>query len=214
MAHVGERERLENKLTGRDLQRALWVGPEPSRFMPGVPRKMNASERIRMKRDCDEVFPGIIIGSGDSIKNMDYLLDIGVTHVLNTAESDVRCNPTNFSKNGICYKGFVCKDIPNANIAGYFNECAEFIERALSMRCGLVLVNCYMGYSRAATIVAAYMMLKKNFTATQALQYMRGSREVQPNMGFLQQLAGLDNNLRKDRYRKYNHLEVQIQYSI
>ena len=23
-----------------------------------------------MKRDCDEVFPGIIIGSGDSIKNV------------------------------------------------------------------------------------------------------------------------------------------------
>jgi len=214
MAFLGERERLENRLSGKDLQRALWTGPEPARMMPGVPRKLTTMERTKMKRDCDEVFPGIIIGSGDSIKNMDYLLDIGVTHVLNTAESDVRIDPSKFKKSGISYKGFVCKDIPSADIASFFQETAEFIERALSMRCGLVFVSCCMGYSRAATIVAAYMMLKKNYTATQALQYMRGSREVQPNMGFLQQLAGLDNGLRKDRYRKYNSTQVEIQYSI
>jgi len=214
MAYTGERARLENKLSGRDLQRALWTGPEPSRFMPGVPRKMDSRERLRMKRDCDEVFPGIIIGSGDSIKKIDYLLDLGVTHILNTAETDVRVNPTNFAKNGICYKGFVCKDVPNGNIGSFFEECSEYIERALSMRCGLVFVTGYMGHSRPSTIVAAYMMMKKNFTATQALQYMRNSREVQPNLGFLQQLAGLDNGLRKDRYRKYNSMQVEIQYSI
>jgi len=182
--------------------------------MPGVPRKLNHTQRIRIKKDCDEVFPGIIVGSGESIKNIDYLLDLGVTHVLNTAEIDVRVDPSKFSKNGICYKGFIVKDMPSANIKQHFQECADFIERALSMRCGLVFVNCFMGYSRAATIVAAYLMLKKNYTATQALMYMRNSREVQPNLGFLQQLAEVDNDLRKERYRKYNSLETQIQYSI
>jgi hypothetical protein len=40
---------------------------------------------------------------------IDYLLDLGVTHVLNTAEAEVRIDPSKFFKNGICYKGFVCK---------------------------------------------------------------------------------------------------------
>jgi hypothetical protein len=40
---------------------------------------------------------------------IDYLLDLGVTHVLNTAEAEVRIDPAKFYKNGICYKGFVCK---------------------------------------------------------------------------------------------------------
>ena len=48
----------------------------------------------------------------------------------------------------------------------------------------------------------------------QALQYMRGSREVQPNYGFLQQLAVKDNELRKDRHRKYNYKLEEIKYSI
>ena len=83
-----------------------------------------------------------------------------------------------------------------------------------------------MGNSRCATIAAAYLMIKKDYSATQALQYMRNSRlilirmaiminfqsfilrrfadcvltrEVQPNLGFLQQLAVKDNQLRKER---------------
>jgi len=214
MAYHGERDRLENRITGRNLQTALWSEPPSARMMPGVPRKMDHSQRQRAKRDCDEVFPGIICGSGDSVKNIGYLLDLGVTHVLNCAEQDVRIDPSKFSKSGICYKGFLCKDMPHANISQFFEECADYIERALSMSCGLVFVNCFMGYSRCSAIIAAYLMIKKRYSATGALQYMRSSREVQPNLGFLQQLATLDNQLRKDRYRVYNHIERDITYSI
>ena len=78
----------------------------------------------------------------------------------------------------------------------------------------MVFIACYMGFSRSATIACAYLMLKKGYTATQALQYTRTSREVQPNLGFLQQLPVKDNELRKDRYRKYNYKLEDIKYSI
>ena len=104
--------------------------------------------------------------------------------------------------------------MPGENISQHLEDCAEFIERALSMRCGMVFIASYLGNSRAATIAAAYLMLKKNYSATQALQYMRNSREVQPNFGFLQQLADMDNGLRKDRYRKYNYKLEEIKYGI
>merc|ERR1711879_775437 len=102
------------------------------------------------------------------------MLDLGVTHIINCAEQDVRMDPTKFAKQGSCYKG----------------------------------------NSRCATIAAAYLMIKKDYSATQALQYMRNSREVQPNLGFLQQLAVKDNQLRKERYRKYNFSLPEIKYSI
>ena len=35
-----------------------------------------------------------------------------------------------------------------------------------------------MGNSRCATIAAAYLMIKKDYSATQALQYMRNSRSA------------------------------------
>ena len=37
------------------------------------------------------------------------MLDLGVTHIINTSEQDVRIDPTKFAKQGICYKGFICK---------------------------------------------------------------------------------------------------------
>jgi protein-tyrosine phosphatase len=70
------------------------------------------------------------------------------------------------------------QDLPAAPIADFFEDTANFIERALSMRCGLVFICCYMGNSRCATIAAAYLMLKKDYSATQALQYMRNSRQT------------------------------------
>jgi dual specificity phosphatase 3 len=84
----------------------------------------------------------------------------------------------------------------------YFHECATFIDNALSFNHSLIFVNCLLGYSRSATIVAAFLMLKKKMTATQALSIMRETREVRPNIGFLGQLGKLDDQLRKDRYRR------------
>jgi protein-tyrosine phosphatase len=214
MAFLGERKRLEGDISGKELQRALWTDPPASRCMPGVPRYLDSTERLKIRKDCDEVFPGIILGSGSSIKDMNYMLDLGVTHVINCAEQDVRIDPSKFAKQGICYKGFCCKDLPGAPISQYFDECSDFIERALSMRCGMVFIACYMGNSTSAAVATAYLMQKKNYTATQALQYMRKTREVQPNLGFLQQLAEQDNALRKERYRHYKCKLVEIKYSI
>ena len=56
---------------------------------------------------------------------------------------------------------------------------------------------------RSTAIVAAYLMKKKNMSAAEALLYLRKSREVKPNVGFLQQLGKLDDELRAQRYRRY-----------
>ncbi len=59
-----------------------------------------------------------------------------------------------------------------------------------------------MGMSRSSTCVLAYLMLKQEMTAVQALKEVRRHREVRPNDGFLRQLADLDNKLRKERDKK------------
>jgi len=56
-----------------------------------------------------------------------------------------------------------------------------------------------MGMSRSSTCVLAYLMLRQNMTAVEALTECRRHREVRPNDGFLRQLADLDNKLRRER---------------
>jgi protein-tyrosine phosphatase len=194
--------RLANVSTGAYLSRTFNIDPPERRIMPGVPSYKDAGERMRLGMDCDEVYPGVIIGTGQTVKNLKYLVKLGVTHVLNTAENDVNLSPQRYAKEGISYKGFRLADLPQADIYQHFDDCAEFIDRALSFSHSLVFVNCLLGASRSATIVAAYLMKKKRMSATQALSIMRQCREVRPNIGFLQQLGQLDDELRKERYRR------------
>ncbi|XP_040563271.1 dual specificity protein phosphatase 3 [Lepeophtheirus salmonis] len=194
--------RSVNATTGKYLMRTFNVEPPEKRLMPGYPTFRGYGDRLKIGIDCDEIYPGIIIGSGITAKNMDYLNKIGITHILNTAENDVNLNPGKFAKQGIRYKGFRCMDVPHADISQYFDECAEFIDLALSFSQTKVFVACLLGFSRSTAIVAAYLMKKKGFTATQAITEMRSIREVKPNVGFLQQLGKLDDTLRKERFRR------------
>lgn len=193
--------RSANASTGMYLLRPMAIEPREKRMMPGMPVRRDYSERLRMGLDCDEVYPGIIIGTGETVKNFKYLQKIGVTHVLNTAENDVNINPQRFKDMGIQYKGFRCPDLPQADISQFFDECVEYIDRALSFSCGLVFVNCLLGHSRSTAIVSAYLMKKKGLSASESLAVMRQEREVKPNVGFLCQLGKLDDQLRQERFR-------------
>jgi protein-tyrosine phosphatase len=78
----------------------------------------------------------------------------------------------------------------------FFTRTNEFIDEAVSRR-GIVVVNCVMGWSRSATVVAAYLMTKKGMTSAEALETIRSHRPIRPNPGFLQQLANYENLLFK-----------------
>jgi len=166
------------------------------RAMPGFKSATDYDERRSMRVDCDKVYSGIIIGNGDTICNIPYMQGIGVTHVLNTAEHHVEVNPGKYPCYGIQYYGFHVDDLPEANISRYFHSTTAFIDKAVKSG-GLVVVNCVMGWSRSATCVAAYLMIKHNMKATKALELIRQNRSIRPNAGFLQQLADLENTLAK-----------------
>uniref|UniRef100_T1JBI6 Dual specificity protein phosphatase n=1 Tax=Strigamia maritima TaxID=126957 RepID=T1JBI6_STRMM len=155
---------------------------------------------IRERIDCDEVYPGIFIGDGMTATTKEYLKSIGITHVINTAQghkiAQVDTNEHYYSTSGIKFLGLRLMDTPGTNISVHFDECADFIDEALN-KGGNVFVHCYMGISRSATIVLAYLMLRKGFTAEDAIRTVRIHRDVTPNNGFLQQLFELNIRLHK-----------------
>jgi len=186
------RERTRDEL----IDSIVHTRTKEHRVMPGQLSSTDFTERRSMKVDCDKVFDGIIIGNGETICNLDYLKGIGVTHVLNTAEHHVVVNPSKYNIYNIKYYGFHVDDLPSSNISRYFHRTSDFIDRAVKGG-GLIVVNCMMGWSRSATCVAAYLMMKHNMTATRALETIRQGRPIRPNAGFLQQLADLENTLSK-----------------
>ncbi|GFU23840.1 dual specificity protein phosphatase 3 [Nephila pilipes] len=145
--------------------------------------------------DCDEVYPNIFIGDEGSARKKDFLQAVGITHVLNTAEGSdfgqVDTGKNFYCDAGIKYLGFNLIDAPRTRIIEYFDQGVNFIDEGVNSG-GKVLVHCLMGLSRSATFVAAYLMIKKNMKAKEALLTIRKQREVRPNDGFLVQLLQLE----------------------
>lgn len=56
-----------------------------------------------------------------------------------------------------------------------------------------MLVHCFMGRSRSATIVLAYLISRQTLTLSDALYKLRAVRpQAQPNTGFYQELRALE----------------------
>ena len=72
--------------------------------------------------DCDEVFPGIVLGNGATVRKKEYLQSIGVTHILNAAEfRGVNVGEDYFGA-GFKYMGLRVEDTPQTQICRLESE--------------------------------------------------------------------------------------------
>ncbi|XP_076020853.1 dual specificity protein phosphatase 26-like [Genypterus blacodes] len=142
---------------------------------------------------ADEVWPRLYIGDQHGAENRADLSLHRITHILNAAQSKTR-GPNIYEGMNITYMGIEARDSYDFDMSVNFQKAADFIHRALSGG-GKVLVHCFVGVSRSATLVLAYLMLKQNLTLVEAICAVKDNRGVMPNRGFLRQLIKLDGKL-------------------
>ncbi|XP_036143734.1 dual specificity protein phosphatase 3 isoform X2 [Monomorium pharaonis] len=195
-----ERETTEHQLTSAILATKVL----PFKPLPGFDSNIDNPHYYRAQQeiDCDEVYAGIYIGDGVTAKNKRYLETLGITHLLNAAEGKrfgfVNTTNSYYADTAIKYFGLPIQDLPIEDISKHFYTAANFIDEAVSTK-GKIFVHCMQGVSRSATCVLAYLMIKKNMSAVDAIHLIRTNRDVHPNRGFLCQLAQLDNKLYRQR---------------
>ena len=139
-----------------------------------------------------EVTRGVYIGSVGAAKNANALRALGVTHVLTACGGMPR---EGFYPDDFEYATCAVDDKPDAAIEEHFDRCFDFIRDALA-RDGKVLVHCFQGKSRSATICAMYMMRALGMDLDEAMTAIREVRPcAQPNSGFIRALRALERSL-------------------
>ncbi|PIK40718.1 putative dual specificity protein phosphatase 3, partial [Apostichopus japonicus] len=71
----------------------------------------------------------------------------------------------------IKYLGLTCSDHESSNMSKHFDTAADFIADGLNGDY-TVLVHCMEGYSRSATLVIAYFMIKRGMSAQAAVGFV------------------------------------------
>ncbi|XP_073281909.1 dual specificity protein phosphatase PHS1-like [Primulina huaijiensis] len=157
-------------------------------------------ERIGLISDAantekpSEISAGLFIGGALTARSVYTLQHLGITHILCLCSNEIGQSDSQFPEL-FEYQNFSIYDNEDANISNIFQEAHDFIDSVEQIH-GKVLVHCFEGKSRSATLVLAYLMLRKNFSLLEAWNALkRVHRRAQPNDGFARILLNLDRKL-------------------
>eukprot|EP01065_Artemidia_motanka_P009067 TRINITY_DN14624_c0_g1_i1.p1 TRINITY_DN14624_c0_g1~~TRINITY_DN14624_c0_g1_i1.p1 ORF type:complete len:1215 (+),score=237.77 TRINITY_DN14624_c0_g1_i1:61-3645(+) len=135
----------------------------------------------------DRVRPwGLYIGALRTAQERVYAR-LGITHVLTVGrELDVIPAPH------VAHHKVNVDDIADEDIITLLASAHNFIDQG-RLQSGKVLVHCFKGQSRSATVTASYLMKTEGLCVEDALQSVREARPcIRPNDGFLAQMHRLE----------------------
>lgn len=133
--------------------------------------------------EISEIIPGLFLGGEETAKNKNKLKELGITTIINMTEEI-----SNFFVSDFTYYRFPLSDKPNCDIKNYFEDTYKIISYVLENK-QKILIHCYAGISRSATIVIAYIMKKNNMCMNDSLHFVQQKRScISPNFGFCSQL--------------------------
>uniref|UniRef100_A0A5B7B862 Putative dual specificity protein phosphatase PHS1 n=2 Tax=Davidia involucrata TaxID=16924 RepID=A0A5B7B862_DAVIN len=157
-------------------------------------------ERIALISDAantekpSSISGNLFIGGALAARSVYTLQHLGITHILCLCSNEIGQSDSQYPEL-FEYKNFSICDNEDTNISNIFEEVHDFIDH-VEQTGGKVLVHCFEGRSRSATLVIAYLMLRKNFTLLEAWNTLkRVHRRAQPNDGFARILLDLDQKL-------------------
>ena len=110
----------------------------------------------------NKITDNIYLGDMGGAYNKFMLKKNGVTHILTVAQGIAPKFSSLFQ-----YKIINILDAPFANLKQHFQSCIKFVKDAIHSG-GCVLVHCFAGVSRSATIVIAYLMQEFGMGLTEA----------------------------------------------
>uniref|UniRef100_H3A1V9 protein-tyrosine-phosphatase n=1 Tax=Latimeria chalumnae TaxID=7897 RepID=H3A1V9_LATCH len=168
------------------------VESDPDRDPMSGPEFEGASPHSQPPGFPVQILPHLYLGCAKDSANMDILRRLGIRYVLNVTPD----LPNIFEKNGeFRYKQIPISDHWSQNLSQFFPEAIDFIDEALSKKCG-ILVHCLAGVSRSVTVTVAYLMQKLNMSLNDAYDHVKKKKSnISPNFNFLGQLRDFERTL-------------------
>jgi protein-tyrosine phosphatase len=131
-----------------------------------------------------EIIPKFLyLGNQMNSENLELLKSLKITHILNCTNNIKNLFPNDFK-----YHRIPIYDDYDQQIDKYFEESIKFINNCRKNN-GRILIHCYAGISRSATITIAYIMKMNKYKFIDTYKYVKKQRSiVEPNLDFKKSL--------------------------
>lgn len=147
-------------------------------------------------------YPYLYISSVGAVYNdsPSYLLSLNITHIVNCSSNKLKNKHTeHFQYFNLSIEDNESTDIfVNSRLAYEIEHCLEYIHNAVISNSygSKVLIHCYQGKSRSATIIIAYLIKYHSISYSAALTIVRSSRSIiQPHLHFAKQLQAFSDSI-------------------
>ncbi|KAF8195538.1 protein-tyrosine phosphatase-like protein [Pholiota molesta] len=144
--------------------------------------------RYEMRRECQEILPGLLLGPFVASKSLDTLVGLGVTHIVCIRDAKEAFSVRPRFPERFEYMTLDVEDNEEQNLIRLFPGAKNFIDQAISQG-GRVLVHCNGGISLSPAFVVMFVMQHYQLSWEDALHMVQNRRYcISPNGGFLTQI--------------------------
>ncbi|EIW81295.1 phosphatases II [Coniophora puteana RWD-64-598 SS2] len=144
--------------------------------------------RYEMRRECQEILPGLLLGPFQASKSLETLQSLGVTHIVCIRDAKEAFSVRPRFPEHFQYLVLDVEDNEEQNLIRLFPQANQFIIGAMQAG-GKVLVHCNGGISLSPAFVVMFVMQHCQLSWENALHLVQNRRYcISPNGGFLTQI--------------------------
>lgn len=144
--------------------------------------------KYEMRRECQEILPGLLLGPFAASKSLETLNALGVTHIVCIRDAKEAFSVRPRYPDHFKYMVLDVEDNEEQNLIRLFPGAKKFIDDAISDK-GRVLVHCNGGISLSPAFVVMFVMQHYQLSWEDALHMVQNRRYcISPNGGFLTQI--------------------------
>ncbi|KAG2009960.1 serine/threonine/tyrosine-interacting protein, variant 2 [Coprinopsis cinerea AmutBmut pab1-1] len=141
-----------------------------------------------MRRECQEILPGLYLGPFVASKSLETLQSLGITHIVCIRDAKEAFSVKPRFPGQFHYMTLDVEDNEEQNLIRVFPGAKKFIDEAISAG-GRVLVHCNGGISLSPSFVVMFVMQHYQLSWEDALHMVQNRRYcISPNGGFLTQI--------------------------
>ncbi|KAK0467225.1 protein-tyrosine phosphatase-like protein [Desarmillaria tabescens] len=144
------------------------------------------------------ITPNIFLSDYYTARDEKELIKLGITHVVSVLEHDPvipKCIP---EKNKLRIQ---IMDRPDVDILPHLERTTEFLRLALEEPMNKVLVHCFQGVSRSATVVCAYLT-STGMSAKEAVKFVKSKRGIRQLEIYAKRYANVSQSRRENTFSR------------